>query len=284
MKGRLVSSPASPSPPLPFGFTAGPPISTLYPANATVVTVHSFSCRVEAEPCAVDAVFLHGFRQLQSLFTKRQADPQVQAASFRKAAVMSSQRSSWGFTADLVEDIPPLLGWIRVDVELNKGFSNISSKGFLTTGPQIETGNVTPDVLCIIVMLMGCAVNWNRVTFSFVYGVVYLTGTVSFRITKLMCVSFGITRLICASFEITRLICASFRITRLICASFGITRLICVSFGITRLICASFRITRLICASFGITRLIFASFEITRLTCASDGITRLIDVCVLRNH
>ncbi|KAA0059842.1 transposase [Cucumis melo var. makuwa] len=31
-----------------------------------------------------------------------------------------------GFTAGLVEDSPPLLGWIHVDVGLNKDFSNIS--------------------------------------------------------------------------------------------------------------------------------------------------------------
>ncbi|KAA0051529.1 hypothetical protein E5676_scaffold610G00390 [Cucumis melo var. makuwa] len=85
------------------------------------------------------------------------------------------------------------------------------------------------------------------VTDSFICGVAYLTGMVSFGIPRLICVSFEITRLTYASFGITRLICVSFRITRLICASFGITRLICVSFGVTRLICASFGITRLIC-------------------------------------
>ncbi|TYK19749.1 hypothetical protein E5676_scaffold3861G00020 [Cucumis melo var. makuwa] len=94
------------------------------------------------------------------------------------------------------------------------------------------------------------------VTVSFIHGVAYLTGMVSFGIPRLICASFGITRLICVSFWITRLICASFEITRLICASFRITRLICVSFGITRLICASFWNTRLICTSDEITRLI----------------------------
>ncbi|KAA0053281.1 hypothetical protein E6C27_scaffold102G00870 [Cucumis melo var. makuwa] len=75
------------------------------------------------------------------------------------------------------------------------------------------------------------------VTVSFIYGVAYLTGMVSFGIPRLICASFGISRLICVSFGITRLICASFGITRLICVSFGITRLICASFGITKLIC-----------------------------------------------
>ncbi|KAA0026228.1 ty3-gypsy retrotransposon protein [Cucumis melo var. makuwa] len=54
---------------------------------------------------------------------------------------------------------------------------------------------------------------------SFIYGVVYLVGTVFF----------GITRLICASFRITRLICVSFGITRLIYVSDGITILVCLS-------------------------------------------------------
>ncbi|KAA0026268.1 uncharacterized protein E5676_scaffold343G00030 [Cucumis melo var. makuwa] len=51
---------------------------------------------------------------------------------------------------------------------------------------------------------------------SFIYGVVYLVGTVSFGIPRLLCASFGITRLIRVFFEITRLICESEGITRLI--------------------------------------------------------------------
>ncbi|KAA0051238.1 gag-protease polyprotein [Cucumis melo var. makuwa] len=195
---------------------------------------------------------------------------------------------------------------LYLGVEVNKDLNYISGKGFLTTGPQTETGNV-PMYLCPI---MSCYVDdidapmfyvpWTlvmelcrggtkssktscvdvlgfelrrstvRVTVSFIYGVAYLTGTVSFGIPRVIYVSFGITRLIYASFEITRLICVSF----------GITRLICASFEITRLICASFRITRLICVSFGIKRMICTFFGITRLICASDGITRLIDVRV----
>ncbi|TYK22885.1 hypothetical protein E5676_scaffold334G00240 [Cucumis melo var. makuwa] len=52
-------------------------------------------------------------------------------------------------------------------------------------------------------------------TVSFIYGVTYLTGTVSYGITTC-----------CAFFWITRLICVFFGITRLICASNGITRLV----------------------------------------------------------
>ncbi|KAA0059774.1 hypothetical protein E5676_scaffold896G00300 [Cucumis melo var. makuwa] len=128
----------------------------------------------------------------------------------------------------LVGDSPPLLRWIRVDVELNKDFSYSSGKGFLTIGPQTENGNYTIETIRGLI-LMGCAVNWNNVL-----GFELRRSTV--RITRLICASFGITRPICLSFEITRLICASFGITRLICASFGITRLICASDGITRLI------------------------------------------------
>ncbi|KAA0045989.1 hypothetical protein E6C27_scaffold243G005450 [Cucumis melo var. makuwa] len=104
-------------------------------------------------------------------------------------------------------------------------------------------GHRCPDVLCIVVMLMGYVVNWNSmsmdyenlnvillvdalglelrrssvrwfsidcgVTVSFIHGVAYLTGMVSFGIPRLICASFGITRLICVSFGITRLICKS---------------------------------------------------------------------------
>ncbi|KAA0048499.1 hypothetical protein E6C27_scaffold61G001130 [Cucumis melo var. makuwa] len=155
----------------------------------------------------------------------------------------------------------------RVDllsVDSIEGHNQVSSKGFPTTGPRIEAGNVVihrglhvsnviascslcaigykelftdrhrcPDVLYIVVMLMGYVVDCNCMLMDF-------------TILRLG-VSFGITGLIRASFGITRLICASFGITKLICASFGITRLIVVSFGVTRLIRASFGITRLMC-------------------------------------
>ena len=87
------------------------------------------------------------------------------------------------------------------------------------------------------------------VTISFIYGVVYLAGTVSYEI--IICyVSFGVTRLICVSDGIIRLICVSDEITRLICASDGITRLICASYEITSLMCVSYVITRLIYAGY----------------------------------
>ncbi|TYK31666.1 hypothetical protein E5676_scaffold398G00180 [Cucumis melo var. makuwa] len=156
-----------------------------------------------------------------------------------------------------------VVAWIRLDVELNKDFNYRSGKRFLTTGPRTETGNVAPmprcSVYCSYIGGLCCEleyyvveglriwkplvlpvdaqwfelrrsiVRWFsiecEVTVSFIYGVVYLTGMVSFGIPRLICVSFRITRLICASFGITRLICVSFGITRLICASFEIMRL-----------------------------------------------------------
>ncbi|TYK19199.1 hypothetical protein E5676_scaffold522G001380 [Cucumis melo var. makuwa] len=80
-----------------------------------------------------------------------------------------------------------------------EGHNQVSGKGFPTTGPRIEAGNV--------VIHRGLHID----------------------------VSFGITRLICASFEITRLIGVSFGVTRLIRASFGITRLMCAFYGTIKL-------------------------------------------------
>ncbi|KAA0046093.1 hypothetical protein E6C27_scaffold157G00160 [Cucumis melo var. makuwa] len=177
----------------------------------------------------------------------------------------------------------------RVDllsVDSIEGHNQVSGKGFPTTRPRIEAGNVVIHrglhvsnvtascSLCAIeskqLVVEGRRFSRDRgVTVSFIYGVVYLTD-------RLIRASFGITRLIRASFGITRLIRASFGITRLIRASFGSTRLICASFGSTRLICASLGITRLIGVSFGITRLIRASFGITRLMCAFYETTGLL--------
>ncbi|TYK14898.1 hypothetical protein E5676_scaffold1779G00100 [Cucumis melo var. makuwa] len=145
-------------------------------------------------------------------------------AAVRVSKVTLEFRSA---TASVVGTNSLLFGMIRLDVELNKDFS------YIFRWFSIDCG----------------------VTVSFIYGVVYLTGTVSFGIPRLICASFRITRLICTFFGIIRLICVSFRIARLICASFGITRLICASIEIIRLICASFGITRLMCAFYGTTRL-----------------------------
>ncbi|KAA0056687.1 hypothetical protein E6C27_scaffold73G00130 [Cucumis melo var. makuwa] len=153
----------------------------------------------------------------------------------------------------------------RVDllsVDSIEGHNQVSGKGFPTTGPRIEAGNlvihrglhvsnVTASYsLCAIgskeLVVEGCCLN-----------LYYLTGEAYGEVCTLRIgVSFGITRLIRASFGITRLIRASFGSTRLICASIGITRLIGVSFGITRLIRASFGITRLMCAFYETTRLL----------------------------
>ncbi|TYK05202.1 hypothetical protein E5676_scaffold108G00010 [Cucumis melo var. makuwa] len=145
-----------------------------------------------------------------------------------------------------------------------RGHNQVSGKGFLTTGSRIEAGNVVihrglyvssvtascslcaimcnelftdrhrcPDVLCIVVVLVGYVVNWNRMSLDF--KVLMLDGLVWTE--GLICASFGITRLICASFGITRLIRVSFGITRLRRVSFAITRLIRASLGTTGLMC-----------------------------------------------
>ncbi|KAA0051968.1 gag protease polyprotein [Cucumis melo var. makuwa] len=134
-----------------------------------------------------------------------------------------------GSAIGLVGDSSPLLG-----VDSIKGHNQVSGKGFLTTGPPIEAGNVVIH-RGLYTPMPGCSVYSS-----------YVNG-------------------LCCELEL--LIRASFGITRLICVSFGITRVIGVSFGVTRLIRVSFGITRLIRVSFGITRLIRASFEITRLMC-----------------
>ncbi|KAA0054668.1 hypothetical protein E5676_scaffold3734G00250 [Cucumis melo var. makuwa] len=139
----------------------------------------------------------------------------------------------------LIGDSSPLLGWISLSVDSIKGHNQVSgsvtaSCSFcaIVCNEIFTERHRCPDVLCIIVMLMGYVVNWNC-----------------------MSMDFKVLRLICASSGITRLICTSSGITRLICTSFGITRLIGVSFGITRLIRASFGIMKLMCAFYGTTRL-----------------------------
>ncbi|KAA0032909.1 ABC transporter G family member 31 [Cucumis melo var. makuwa] len=85
------------------------------------------------------------------------------------------------FTASAIGANSPLLGWIRLDADLNKNLATFQA--------------LMPDLLCFVVMLMDRAVNWNNVlgfelrrrtvrrfsmdcgvTVSFIYGVAYLTG------------------------------------------------------------------------------------------------------------
>ncbi|KAA0056361.1 UBN2 domain-containing protein [Cucumis melo var. makuwa] len=141
-----------------------------------------------------------------------------------------------------------------LSVDSIEGHNQVSGKGFPTTGPRIEAGNVVihrglhvsnvtascslcaigckelftdrhrcPDVRYIVVMLMGYVVDWNCMSMDFkvlrLDGLVWTEG--------LICASIGITRLIGVSFGITRLIRASFGSTRLMCAFYGTTRLLC---------------------------------------------------------
>ncbi|KAA0025900.1 hypothetical protein E6C27_scaffold34G001880 [Cucumis melo var. makuwa] len=149
------------------------------------------------------------------------------AASFAKQP-MANLQQLWisGLASRTVDSL---------SVDSIEGHNQVSGKGFPTTGPRIEAGNVVihrglyvsnvtascslcaimsnelftdrhrcSDVLCIVVMLMGYVVNWNC-----------------------MSMDLKVLRLIRASFEITKLIGVSFGVTRLIRASFGIARLMC---------------------------------------------------------
>ncbi|TYK24144.1 hypothetical protein E5676_scaffold610G00470 [Cucumis melo var. makuwa] len=148
--------------------------------------------------------------------------------------------------AGLFGDSSPFLG-----VDSIEGHNRVSGKGFPTTGPRIEAGNV--------VIHRGLHVTRPLVVACVLSGVrscLLIDPDAGCSCALRICVSFGSTRLIRASFGSTRLIRASFGSTRLIGAAFGSTRLMCASFGSTRLICASFGRTRLICAFYGTTRLL----------------------------
>ncbi|KAA0061203.1 hypothetical protein E6C27_scaffold455G00290 [Cucumis melo var. makuwa] len=166
-----------------------------------------------------------------------------------------------GSAAGLFGDSFPFLG-----VDSIEGHNRESGKGFPTTGPRIEAGNVVVHRGLHVTrpLVVACVLSdWNCMSMDLEVTVRYVVvigldidhgvwtgkdnGLVWTEGTRLICASFGSTRLICASFGSTRLICASFESTRLICASLGITRLIGVSFGITRLICAFYGTTRLLC-------------------------------------
>ncbi|KAA0063127.1 hypothetical protein E5676_scaffold1213G00010 [Cucumis melo var. makuwa] len=128
-------------------------------------------------------------------------------------------------------------------VDSIEGHNRVSGKGFPTTGPRIEAGNVVTRplvVACVPSGVRNCVRIGTDVGCS-------VRGSLLSGFWSWSLVVEGRTRLICASFGSTRLICASFESTRLICASLGITRLIGVSFGITRLICAFYGTTRLLC-------------------------------------
>ncbi|KAA0049641.1 pol protein [Cucumis melo var. makuwa] len=125
---------------------------------------------------------------------------------------------------------------------LDRGHNQVSGKGFPTTGPRIEAGNVVIHrglhvnnvVACVPSGVRSCLridIDAHSVYCSYVNGLrcgleLYADGLYNLKCTLRLGASYGITGLIRASFGITRLICASFGITRLICASFGITRLI----------------------------------------------------------
>ncbi|KAA0033196.1 ty3-gypsy retrotransposon protein [Cucumis melo var. makuwa] len=124
-----------------------------------------------------------------------------------------------------------LLHPIRVDplsVDSIEGHNRVSGKGFPTTGPRIEAGNVVTHrglhvtrplvVACVLSGVRSCL----RIDPD--------AGCTWQSSVETLIMEFGRGR------TCTLRICASFGSTRLICASLGITRLIGVSFGITRLV------------------------------------------------
>ncbi|TYK12219.1 ty3-gypsy retrotransposon protein [Cucumis melo var. makuwa] len=61
-------------------------------------------------------------------------------------------------------------GSIAVDslgVDSIEGHSQVSGKGFLTTGPRIEAGNVVTHRGLYVIMLAGYVVNWNCMTMDY---------------------------------------------------------------------------------------------------------------------
>ncbi|KAA0067427.1 gag protease polyprotein [Cucumis melo var. makuwa] len=137
--------------------------------------------------------------------------------------------------------------WVDpLSVDSIEGHNRVSGKGFPTTGPRIEAGNVVVHRGLHVTrpLVAACVLSdWNCMSMD-------LEVTVRYVVVIGLDIDHGVwmgkdNGLVWT--EGTRLICASFGITRLIGASFGITRLIGVSFGITRLICAFYGTTRLLC-------------------------------------
>ncbi|TYJ96909.1 pol protein [Cucumis melo var. makuwa] len=104
--------------------------------------------------------------------------PATQAAGIKELTFKFS-----GFVAGLFRDSFPFLG-----VDSIKGHNQVSGKGFSTTGPRIEAGNVVihrglhcaigckelftdrhrcPEVLYIVVRLMGYVMDWNWMSMDF---------------------------------------------------------------------------------------------------------------------
>ncbi|KAA0055430.1 gag protease polyprotein [Cucumis melo var. makuwa] len=144
-----------------------------------------------------------------------------------------------------------------------EGHNQVSGKGFPTTGPRIEVGNVVIHRgLYSIVRILAMELCLGRTS-----------------VTKLQyerCWSVTVVDRLVWTEGITRLICVSFGITRLIDVSFGVTRLIHLSFGITRLIRASSKITRLMCAFYGTTKLFMLGYSEGQTDEGQEGCVKAI--------
>ncbi|KAA0054783.1 pol protein [Cucumis melo var. makuwa] len=165
---------------------------------------------------------------------------QVEEATWEREDDMSSRSHGkfiWGIASFTRVDL--------LSVDSIEGHNQVSGKGFPTTGPRIEAGNVVIHrglhitrplvVACVPSGVRSClridpdarcSARGSLLSGLWSWSLV-VEGRCILRSTRLIRASFGSTRLICASLGITRLIGVSFEITRLIRASFGITRLIC---------------------------------------------------------
>ncbi|TYK20431.1 hypothetical protein E5676_scaffold604G00190 [Cucumis melo var. makuwa] len=232
----LFSSVASPSP------SSRLSASTFHPSRPPTISDLLSVSRTRTPPCV--------FRPTVS------ADNQSPSAALKQSRSSDSTKPRRVFVVEPPKIVVRGCPGGSVERGLDRGHNQVSGKGFPTTAPRIEAGNVVIHrglhvtrplvVACVPSGVRSCLRIDTDVGCS-----VYCS-----YVNGLRCGLKLSTRLICASFGSTRLICASFGSTRLICASLGITRLVGVSFKITRLIRASFRITRLICAFYGSTRLL----------------------------
>ncbi|TYK27813.1 hypothetical protein E5676_scaffold749G00420 [Cucumis melo var. makuwa] len=129
------------------------------------------------------------------------------AASFAKQPTANLQQS-WisGLASRTVDSL---------SVDSIEGHNQVSGKGFPTTGPRIEAGNVVIH-RGLYTLMLRCSVYCSYVNGLCRELELYVDGLKSLKV-----------RLIRASFEITKLIGVSFGVTRPIRASFGIARLMC---------------------------------------------------------
>ncbi|TYK07754.1 gag-protease polyprotein [Cucumis melo var. makuwa] len=204
------------------------PADCRLPLTQIVASDASFSSSQNNQGEQLPSVIVH------SSFSRPRAKPQIVAAVALSRPACSPNHLSLppstsghgireltlkfsGSAAGLFGDT--LFTWVdSLGVDSSKGHNQVSGSATASCSlcaivcKELFTDrHRCPDVLCIVVVLVGYVVNWNCMS-------------VDFKVLMLG-----------ASFEITRLIRVSFEITRLVHASFGIMRLMCAFYGTTRL-------------------------------------------------